>query len=567
MGWRWRFQRAGDGVAAAVEAQRGFLTEAWPAGLELRVRMGLHTGEPEERDGDYLGPPLNRAARLMSAAHGGQIVVSATTAEMLWSVPGIELVDLGSLDLRGVSDPIHAFRVSAEGVPWLERAPRTVRTPVGNLPVPVDEWFGPLADLHRRVASLPIRRLVTLTGTGGVGKTRLALEEAALAADEFRDGVWLVELAPVAEPASVALAVAATLSIQPHHGATVVEAIADWLRGRRVLLILDNCEHVLGAVDDLVTEIVTRCPTVTVLATSREPLGVPGERVVPLAGLDTPDAVALFGDRVSAVDDTVTLSADDHDAVVAICEELDGNPLAIEVAAARVRSLTPTEVRDRLGDRLRLLRSTGRRGSQRHRTLRATVDWSCQLLTGHEQTLFDRLSVFAGSFDLRAVETIGGTPPLDPGDALDVLASLVDKSMVVADRGAPTAPVTVSSRRCASSPPNASPTPATSKNSESCISATTSTSRSRAIGCGRARSSSPPTASSTATGTTCGPRMGGRSPSSTCTPPISSWRPPDGMHWRVGAPSTGTGPSARWNSSRPAFIQPAPPTRSQPERR
>ena len=176
MGWRWRFQRAGDGVAAAVEAQRGFLTEAWPAGLELRVRMGLHTGEPEERDGDYLGPPLNRAARLMSAAHGGQIVVSATTAEMLWSVPGIELVDLGSLDLRGVSDPIHAFRVSAEGVPWLERAPRTVRTPVGNLPVPVDEWFGPLADLHRRVASLPIRRLVTLTGTGGVGKTRLALE-------------------------------------------------------------------------------------------------------------------------------------------------------------------------------------------------------------------------------------------------------------------------------------------------------------------------------------------------------------------------------------------------------
>jgi class 3 adenylate cyclase len=194
------FERARDALAAAVAAQRELLAGPWPPGLELRVRMGLHTGEADERDGDYFGPPLNRAARLMSAAHGGQILVSATTAEMLWSVAGIELVDLGLLELRGIGDPVHAYGLGAEGVPWVEREPTIARTPVGNLPAPLNEWFGSVAELHRHVANLPRRRLVTLTGTGGVGKTRLALEEAALAADQFRDGVWMVELAPWPSP-------------------------------------------------------------------------------------------------------------------------------------------------------------------------------------------------------------------------------------------------------------------------------------------------------------------------------------------------------------------------------
>ena len=430
------FQRAVDALAAAMEAQRTFLGEPWPPGLDLRVRMGLHTGEAEERDGDYFGPPLNRTARLMTAAHGGEILVSATTADMLWSVTGIELVDLGLLELRGISDPIHAFGVSTEDMPWLEREPRTTRTAVGNLPAPVDEWFGSVADLRRRVADLPRRRLVTLTGTGGVGKTRLALELSAMAADEFRDGVWLVELAPLAEPTSVAPAVATTLSIRPQSGVTVVEAIADWLRGRRLLLVLDNCEHVLAAAAELTSAIVARCPTVTVLATSREPLGVAGERVVPLAGLGPADAVGLFCDRAVAIDETVAFSVDDHGAVVSICEELDGIPLAIELAAARVRSLTPTEVRDRLGDQLRLLRSSRRGGAERHRALRAVVDWSYQLLADDERRLFDRLSVFVGGFDLPAVEAICAGPPLDAADVFDVLTSLVDKSMVIADRGA-----------------------------------------------------------------------------------------------------------------------------------
>jgi predicted ATPase/class 3 adenylate cyclase len=429
------FQRAGDAVAAAVEAQRVLLEEPWPSGVELRVRMGVHTGEADERDGDYFGPPLNRAARLMSAAHGGQILVSATTAEMLWSVTGIELRDLGSLELRGVSEPIHAFGVSAKDVPWVDREPTTVRTVVGNLPTPVNEWFGSVAELRRRFANLPHRRLVTLTGPGGVGKTRMALEAAAVAADEYGDGVWLVELAPVAEPGSVALAVAATLSIQPQSGMSVAEATADWLRDRRLLLVLDNCEHVLEAAGDLASAIVTRCRSVTVLATSREPLGVDGERVVPVAGLDTADAVDLFCDRVSAADDTVLFSAEDHAGVVATCEQLDGIPLAIELAAARVRFLTPTEIVERLGDHLALLRSTAQRGAERHRTLRATVDWSYQLLTSEEQRLFERLSVFAGEFDLRAVERVCAEPPLRATEMFDVLASLVDKSMVVADRG------------------------------------------------------------------------------------------------------------------------------------
>jgi predicted ATPase/class 3 adenylate cyclase len=430
------FHRAAEAVAAAVEVQRALLDESWPSGVELRVRMGLHTGEADERDGDYFGPPLNRAARLMSAAHGGQIVVSATTAEMLWSMTGIELVDIGQLQLRGVSNRVHAFGVSAEDLPWVEREPRTARTLVGNLPAPVNEWFGSVAELRRRVSNLPSRRLVTLTGPGGVGKTRRALEAAALAADEFRDGVWFVELAPLAEPGSVAPAVAATLSIQPQVGVSVEEAIADGLRDRRLLLVLDNCEHVLHGAGDLASAIVSRCPTVTILATSREPLGVDGERVVPLAGLGTADAVDLFCDRVSAVDDTVTFSGDDHRAIATICEQLDAIPLAIELAAARLRSMTLTELRHRLGDRLRLLRSSSRHGLERHRTLQTTVDWSYQLLTGAEQVLFDRLSVFAGGFDLPAAESICNAQPLDEADVFDLLASLVDKSMIIADRGA-----------------------------------------------------------------------------------------------------------------------------------
>jgi predicted ATPase/class 3 adenylate cyclase len=427
------FERAGEALAAAVAAQRALLGMAWPTGIELRIRMGLHTGEADERDGDYLGPPVNRAARLMSAAHGGQIVVTSTTADVLWPLTNVELLDLGTVSLRGINDPIHAFGVRADGVPWPDRELSTSRTVPGNLPAPANEWFGPVAELHRRVADLPNRRLVTLTGTGGVGKTRLALEVAAMATDEFRDGVWMIELAPVADPSAVAAAVATTLSVQPHAGVSVVESIADWLRGRRLLLLLDNCEHVLTAVGDLAEAIVAHCPTTTVLATSREPLGVSGERVVPVARLDSSDAAALFRDRALAVDDSLKFSESDEVAIAGICEELDGIPLAIELAAARARALTPKELVGRLADRLHLLRASGRSGSERHRTLEATVAWSYQLLSPRERLLFERLGVFAGGFDLTAVDAVCADPPLAALDLFEVLASLVDKSMVTAE--------------------------------------------------------------------------------------------------------------------------------------
>jgi predicted ATPase/class 3 adenylate cyclase len=426
------FQRAADAVLAAVEAQRALLSEAWPPGIEVRVRMGLHTGEAQERDGDYFGPPLNRTARLANSAHGGQIVVSSTTADLLWSVAGLQLVDLGRHRLRGISAPIHAFGVQADGVPWLDRPLKTTPTALGNLPVQASEWFGPVDALHRRAANLPRRRLVTLTGPGGVGKTRLAVEAAALASDEFVDGTWMVELAPIDDPAAVAPGVASTLSIQPQEGLTVTGSIVDWMRGRRLLLILDNCEHLLGVVNDLVASIVAHCPTATVLATSREPLGVPGERVVPVASLETSDAVELFCDRAVASDESMEISASDRDQIATICEDLDGIPLAIELAAARARSLSPAELRKRLGDRFRLLRVG--KGLERHRTLAATVAWSYQLLSDGERLLFDRLSVFAGGFDVAAAEAVCGDAPLAATDVFESLASLVDKSMVVAQR-------------------------------------------------------------------------------------------------------------------------------------
>ena len=428
------FQRAGDAAAAAVGAQRALLAEPWTAPVELRVRMGLHTGEAYERDGDYFGPPVNRAARVMAAGHGGQILMSSVARELVGPGVDFELHDLGSHDLRGVTEPLHLFGVSAEGVAWLDRPLVTARARTqGNLPRPVSEWIGSVTELQRRAAELPRRRLVTLTGSGGVGKTRTAIETAWLASDEYPAGVWLVELAAVADPGAVLDAVAATMTIPPQPGLSTLEAIIDGLRGRKLLMILDNCEHVMTQVAELVAAVASRCDTVTVLATSREPLGVAGERVTAVPSLPIADAVELFCDRARAADDTVRFDRKELDAVEAICRRLDGIPLAIELAAARIRSLAPTELLPRLDDRFRLLRGAGRGGLERHQTLRATVDWSYQLLTEPEQLAFDRISVFAGTFDLPAAEAVCADDAIDDLDIVDLLASLVDKSMVIAE--------------------------------------------------------------------------------------------------------------------------------------
>jgi len=428
------FSRSGDAVAAAIDAQQALQGAVWPDGVGLRVRMGAHTGEAEERDGDYFGPPVNRAARLMSAAHGGQVVVSETTATLLGTLEGVRLVDLGSHRLKGVVDEIRVFGVDADGLGWLDRALVTEQVVPGNLPRPATEFVGRIDVLQRRAAGLTDRRLVTLTGTGGVGKTRSAVEVGWLLTDAYPGGVWLVELSPIADEGLVVAAVGSALGVSLQPGTSMTASIVEWLQGRRTLLILDNCEHVLSPVVELVSAITVNCESVTVLATSREPLGVPGERVVPIPSLDIDNAVELFIERAQAADESLGFDTDDRVVIAEICQRLDGIPLAIELAAARVRSFTLRDLAGRLDDRFRLLRGSGRGGLERHQTLRAAVAWSYQLLAEAERVVFDRVSVFAGGFDLEAAEAVCAGGDIDVDDVVELLSSLVDKSMLIADR-------------------------------------------------------------------------------------------------------------------------------------
>ena len=428
------FERPIEAVRAAVDAQRALQAEPWPDAVELRVRMGAHTGEAQERDGNYFGSAVNRAARVASAGHGGQILLSRATVELLEREDGVDLVDLGAHHLKGLSDAVQLFAVRAEGVARVDLAPVTVDTVTGNIPRAVTEYVGSATDLLASGDEISRRPLSTLTGPGGIGKTRTAIEIGAVARPSFADGAWFVDLAPIAEHAAVAAAVASTLGIRQRTGESTTESIVDWLRGRRLLLILDNCEHVIGPVSELVAAVMANCPGTSVLATSREPLGVPGERVQSVAALDSrSDASTLFGLRATAADASFDPEDVDRGTIEAICSRLDGLPLAIELAAARVRSLTPGDILERLDDRFRLLKSgTGSTGH--HQTLRATVDWSYQLMSDEERTLFARLSVFAGGFDLLAAEAICADSESDRL-LVDVLASLVDKSMVTAQRG------------------------------------------------------------------------------------------------------------------------------------
>jgi len=433
-GFAAAFATAADAVTAGVHAQRAMNSEPWLDPVRLKVRMGINTGEAEERGGDYYGPAVNMSARLMGSAHGGQLVVSALTGQLVDRVDDVTLVDLGRVALKGVVDPVHVLGVSANGLNWLDRPLVSTQQTAGNLPRLQTDLVGDLAGLHQRVAELPKAGLVTLTGSGGVGKTRAAIEIGWLVVEEFADGVWLAELAPVTSPEEVIPAVASTMSVQAQPDMTLVESIVEWCNGRRMLLILDNCEHVLDPALDLVSAIVSSCPTVTILATSREPLGVSGEQVVRVPSLDADQSIELFCIRASAADNVFEPTSDDLVAIGAICERLDGIPLAIELAAARTRSLSPSELLSRLDDRFRLLRGGGRGGLERHQTLRATVTWSYQLLADDERLLFDRLSVFAGSFDLAAAEAVCSDDRLDETEVIDLIGELVDKSMLLTER-------------------------------------------------------------------------------------------------------------------------------------
>ncbi len=421
------FTTAADAADAAFAAQVELGGERWPDPVVIRVRMGIHTGTAVERGGDYFGPTVNSAARLMAAGHGGQVLVSGVTAALLGRG---DLKDLGEHRLKDVAHLVHVWQLGPGSFLPL----RSLSDRVGNLPSVWRSFVGQFAECRALAGELRRGRVVTLTGVGGVGKTRLALEVAESAGRDFVDGVWWCDLASVEDPAAVVPAVAGVLGVRMQPGLTPTGALVDAWRGRRALVVFDNCEHLLASVSGLVEAISEGCETVAMLATSREPLGVPVERVWPVRSLDPEtEGVELFLDRAADADATFAATGDRR-VVVELCRRLDGIPLAIELAAARIRAMSPEDLLARLDDRFRLLRGGARGGTDRHRTLLATLDWSYGLLLPAEQLLLDRLAVFSGSFDLAAIENVCAGDTIDPLEVMDLAAALVDKSMVAIER-------------------------------------------------------------------------------------------------------------------------------------
>ncbi len=440
------FSRAHDALGAAAGAQRAISGERWGVTGPLRVRIGVHTGDAELREGDYYGTAVNRAARLMDAASGGQILVSLATEELARDTldHGLEFVDLGEHRLRNLARAERIFQLAGPGLPDDVEPPTWLDVVPGNLPLQVTSFIGREEAVGEIAGAVRTGPLVTITGTGGVGKTRLALQIATRALDDYRDGAWLCELGVANDEAEAIQVTATALGVTPRPGMSLEASIVEFLRTKQLLLVLDNCEHLLEVTARFAERVVRECPDVRVLATSREGLAVHGEQIRPLRSLalsasTAPDDVAssdatlLFVDRASAARPGFSVDSGNSWAIAEICRRLDGIPLAIELAAARVVSMNPDEIVTLLDERFRLL-TGGRRGAvERHQTLRAAVEWSYSLLTPTEQRVFARLSAFSGSFsgaDATAVVTGDG---VDTWDTIETIGSLVAKSMVNTD--------------------------------------------------------------------------------------------------------------------------------------
>ena len=422
------FHRADDAAVWATELQVAVEQEPWPGGVDVRLQVALHTGETEEHDGGYFGPAVHTAAQLTAAAHGGQILVSGVTAALL---ERDDLRDLGPHRLEGAAGEHEVWQLDAGRHPPL----RAVGSRRGNLPNRLGRLVGRDAELDVVAAALEESPVVTLVGPGGIGKTALALAGARRAESDGPRRVWLIELAEITGPGDVPRAVAETLGVVGGSGRTLTESVVAALRSRPTLLILDNCEHVIDGAAVLARAIADDGADTRVLATSREGLGIPGEQLVPVAPLDPSGAAAeLFAERAQAASGTFDLPSV-HAEVEEICRRLDGLPLAIELAAARTTSLTPAQLLARLDDRLRLLGGGRRTSAARHRTLRATVQWSYDLLSSAQQMLFERLAVFAGSFDLAAAEAVARSPDQDAIDIDHLLGDLVERSMLTVESG------------------------------------------------------------------------------------------------------------------------------------
>ncbi|MCV7236455.1 LuxR family transcriptional regulator [Mycobacterium branderi] len=425
------FSRASDAVACALALQRAPLAP-------IRLRIGLHSGEIQLRDeGNYIGPTINRTARIRDLAYGGQTVLSGVTEALVIDrlPPDAWLTDLGSYPLRGLPRPERVVQLCHPDIrnefPAL-RTPSTVASQ--HLPVQLTSFIGRTHQIHDVRKILTENRLVTLTGAGGAGKTRLAIQIAAHMAGEFGDGVWYVDLAPITDPELVPVATARALGLPDQPGRSTMDTLIRSIRDRQMLVVLDNCEHLLDATAALMIDLLGACPNLTLLATSREPIAVDGEVTWRVPSLSLADeAMDLFADRARrAKPDFRTTQGNTH-CIEEICRRLDGMPLAIELAAAQVRALSLDEILDGLHDRFRLLTGGARRAVRRQQTLHASVDWSHTLLTKPERVLFRRLSVFMGGFDLEAAQAVASGGDVKAHQVLDQLTLLVDKSLVVAE--------------------------------------------------------------------------------------------------------------------------------------
>ena len=441
------FQRAKDAVLATVAAQRAFVKHAWPQAGALRVRMGLHSGEPAASGDEYVGLDVHRAARISQAGHGGQILLSLTTRELVVEeLPdGVSLRDLGEHRLKDLARPQRLFQVVIPDLRADFPPIKSLDVLPNNLPRQLTSFIGREREIEeiRRLLSSTV--LLTLTGGGGSGKTRLAVQVAADLVEEFPDGVWLVELAALAAPSLVPQAVRSSLGVHEQPGRPLMETLLDHLAPKKLLLVLDNCEHLLSACAQLADLLLRGCAGLKILATSREDLGISAETLYPVPSLSVPDprrlptveelaqyeAVRLFTERAQAVQPTFRINEHNAQAVAQICRRLDGIPLAIELASARVKVLAVEQIATRLDDRFRLLTGGSRTALPRHQTLRAAMDWSYDLLSEPERMLLRRMSVFAGGFTLEAVEAICAGEGLEETDILDQLANLVDKSLVL----------------------------------------------------------------------------------------------------------------------------------------
>jgi len=438
-----------EAIAASLEFQHRLADSEASCGIALSARCGLHLGVAERRDKEFFGAPVNRAARLMATAHGGQVLLSQAVAGHIVDrlQDGITLRDLGMVRLRDLSTPEHVFQLVHPQLRTEFPPLRSLEAIPNNLPQQATNFIGrdkELQDLRRLLAKT---RLLTLSGSGGCGKTRLCLQVAADSLEQFPDGLWLVELAPLTEPSLVPKTVATMLGLKEEANKATTQTLAEYLRDKRLLLLLDNCEHLLDGCARLSDALLRHAVHLKVLASSREALLISGEQVYRVPSLSLPgreqahtpqtlsryESVQLFTDRALLVRSDFQVTAENASALASVCCHLDGIPLAIELAAARVRSLSINEIDNKLDQRFRLLTGGSRTALPRQQTLRALIDWSYDLLGVTEQALFQRLSVFAGGWTLAAAEQVCSDETVDRETVLELLTSLVDKSLVLAE--------------------------------------------------------------------------------------------------------------------------------------